>query len=150
MTATRVILMLPLCWALCATASAQSFAEKCKDYVEKKGYSADYIESKTGKRQPGPAARWKSNIELSDLKVGDVVFAYLRDAGGNAQRVAMVDEVIAGADGKATAVIISEWNFGKRFTDKDCFVTDKFGLPTSTREPVAAILRAWRPSLPLQ
>ena len=38
---------------------------------------------------------------------------------------------------------------GKRFTDRVCLVTDTFGLPTSGRLPVPAILRVWRPSLPL-
>lgn len=61
----------------------------------------------------------------------------------------MIDEVIRESDGKASAVIYSEWNQGQRFTDRDCLITDKFGLPTSGRLPVPAILRVWRPSLPL-
>jgi hypothetical protein len=74
---------------------------------------------------------------------------WIRD-GATAQRVAMVDEVINGGDGKAAAVVISEWNYGQRMTDQKCFVTDKFGLPGGSRIPVPSILRVWRPSLPLQ
>jgi hypothetical protein len=135
---------------LCAGASAQTdFALACKSYIDKKGYSADYIEAKTGKRQPGWPARWKSNVEPADVQVGDVVFASFRDSG-TAQRVAMVDEVIQGSDGKAAAVIISEWNYGTRYNDKECAITDKFGIASSSRIPVPGILRVWRPSLPLQ
>ncbi|MDP1535993.1 MAG: hypothetical protein Q8L95_02275 [Burkholderiales bacterium] len=148
MTANKVFTVLALCSALCTSASAQTFAEKCKSWIDKKGYSTDYIETKTGKRQPGLAPQWKGNIEPADVQVGDVVFTYVPNST-TAQRVAMVDEVEL-KDGKAIAVIYSEWNQGNRFTDRDCLVTDKFGLPTSGRLPVAAILRAWRPSLPLQ
>ena len=148
MTGNRVFAILPLCLALCATASAQSFAQKCKDWIDKKGYSTDYIESKIGKRQPGLAPQWKGNVEPTEVQVGDVVFGYVENST-TAQRVALVDEVEL-KDGKPAAVIYSEWNQGKRYTDQDCFVTDKFGLPTSGRLPVPAILRVGRPSLPLK
>ena len=147
MNVTRVITLLPLCLALAGGASAQSFAEKCKSWIDKKGYSTDYIETKIGKRQPGLAPQWKGNVEPAEVQVGDVVFGYVSNSA-TAQRVALVDEVEQ-KDGKAIAVIYSEWNQGKRYTDADCFVTDKFGLPTSGRLPVNAILRVWRPSLPL-
>ena len=140
----QIVVMLPLGLALCANASAQTFAEKCKSWIDKNGYSSDYIESKTGKRQPGLAPQWKSNVDPADVQVGDVLFTQVPNST-TAQRVAMVDEVET-KDGKAIAVIYSEWNQGDRFTDRDCLVTDKFGLPTSGRLPVAAILRVWRPS----
>ena len=152
MTGRRVFALFPLCLALCAGASsnvnAQTFAEKCKGWIEKKGYSTDYIESKTGKRQPGLAPQWTGNVEPEAVQVGDVVFGYV-SGDGKAQRVALVDEVEQ-KDGKPVAVIYSEWNQGSRYTDRDCFITDKFGLPTSGRLPVPAILRVWRPSLPLK
>ena len=148
MNVTRAMALLPLCLALCGGASAQSFAEKCKSWIEKKGYSTDYIEAKTGKRQPGLAPQWKGNIDAADVQVGDVVFGYVANST-TAQRVALVDEVEL-KDGKPIAVIYSEWNQGSRYNERDCFVTDKFGLPTSGRLPVPAILRVWRPSLPLQ
>lgn len=132
----------------CATAGAQSFPERCKSWIEKKGYSTDYIETKAGKRQPGFAPQWKGNVEPADVQVGDVAFSYV-PSSTTAQRVAMIDEVIRESDGKASAVIYSEWNQGTRFTDRDCLITDKFGLPTSGRLPVAAILRVWRPGPPL-
>jgi hypothetical protein len=141
--AATLLCMLPV------TAHAQTFAIDCKEWIDKKGYSADFIEAKTGKRQPGFPAQWKSNVAPVDVQVGDVVFAYFRD-GATAQRVAMVDEVITGGDGKAAAVVITEWNYGRGYTNQKCFVTDKFGLPSSSRIPVPSILRVWRPSLPLQ
>ena len=147
MSFTRFVVALSLWLVFGATANAQSFAEKCKSWIEKKGYSSDYIETKTGKRQPGFAAQWKGNVEPADVQVGDVVFTYVPNST-TAQRATMVDEVVT-SDGKVTAVIYSEWNQGKRFTDRDCLVTDTFGLPTSGRLPVPAILRVWRPSLPL-
>lgn len=143
-----MVLVLTMTSALSCEVFAQSFAEKCKSWIDKRGYSTDYIESKTGKRQPGMAPQWKSNVEAADVQVGDVLFTQVPNSP-TAQRVAMVDEVIREADGKVSAVIYSEWNQGKRVTDRDCNVTDSFGLPTSGRLPVAAILRVWRPSLPL-
>lgn len=148
MNVSRAIALVPLYLALAGGANAQSFAEKCKSWIDKKGYSTDYIETKIGKRQPGLAPQWKGNVEPADVQVGDVVFGYV-SGSTTAQRVALVDEVEL-KDGKAIAVIYSEWNQGKRYTDSDCFVTDKFGLPTSGRLPVPAILRVWRASLPLK
>ena len=148
MTGKILALLLALTSALGGDVFAQSFAEKCKSWIDKKGYSTDYIESKTGKRQPGLAPQWKGNVEPADVQVGDVLFTYVPNST-TAQRVAMVDEVIREADGKASAAIYSEWNQGKRILDRDCFVTDSFGSPTSGRLPVPAILRVWRPSLPL-
>ena len=92
--------------------------------------------------------QWKGNVDTADVQAGDVLFTGVPNSA-TAQRVAMVDEVIRGADGKASAVIYSEWNYGKHVIDQGCFVTDSFGLPTSGRLPVPAILRVWRPSLPL-
>ena len=149
MMGRNLVLVLALTSAISGDAFAQSFAEKCKSWIDKKGYSTDYIETKTGKRQPGLAPQWKGNVEPADVQVGDVLFTSVPNSA-TAQRVAMVDEVIREADGKASAVIYSEWNQGKRFTDRDCLITDSFGLPTSGRLPVPAILRVWRPSLPLQ
>ena len=148
MNFTHTMALLPLCLALAGGANAQTFAEKCKSWIEKKGYSTDYIESKTGKRQPGLAPQWKGNVEPDEVRVGDVVFGYVGN-DGRGQRVSLVDEVEL-KDGKPVAVIYSEWNQGSRYTDRDCFITDKFGLPTSGRLPVPAILRVWRPSLPLK
>jgi hypothetical protein len=64
-------------------------------------------------------------------------------------RVALVDEVERMV-GKPIAVISSVWNRGDRYVDRDCLVTDKFGLPSSGRLPVSAILRVWRPGAALK
>jgi hypothetical protein len=60
--------------------------------------------------------------------------------------VALVDEVER-KDGKPVAVTHSEWNQGNPGIGGDCFVTDDFGLPTSGRLPVPAMLRVWRQAL---
>ena len=81
MNGQRVFAVLPLCLAVCAGVSsnvnAQTFAEKCKSWIEKKNDSTDYIESKTGKRQPSMAPQWTDNVELEAVQVGNVVFAYV-------------------------------------------------------------------------
>ncbi len=136
-----------VCGSAMVGAHAQTFAIDCKEWIDKKGYSTDYIEAKTGKRQPGLAPQWKGNVAADEVQAGDVVFSYV-EGSTTAQRVALVDEVIL-ADGKPAAVIYSEWNYGKRYNNAKCFVTDKFGLTTGGRLPVPAILRVWRPSLPL-
>jgi len=148
MTVRGLVLVSAFATTLSCGVSAQSFAEKCKSWIDKKGYSTDYIERKTGKRQPGLAPQWKGNVEPDEVQVGDVVFGYVANST-TAQRVALVDEVEL-KDGRPIAVIYSEWNQGGRYTDRDCFITDKFGLPTSGRLPVPAILRVWRPSLALK
>lgn len=107
MNGQRVFAVLPLCLALCAGVSsnvnAQTFAEKCKSWIEKKGDSTDYIESKTGKRQPGMAPQWTDNVEAEAVQIGDVFLP-------------------------------------------TCSATAR----PSCRLPVPAILRVWRPSLPLK
>jgi hypothetical protein len=148
MIGIRAFAILLLSLALCMAARAQSFAETCKSWIDKKGYSTDYIETRIGKRQPGFAPQWRGNVEPADVQVGDVVFGYVSN-DMMAQRVALVDEVER-KDGKPIAVIYSEWNRGNRYIDRDCFVTDKFGLMSSGRLPVSAILRVWRPGAALK
>jgi hypothetical protein len=58
------------------------------------------------------------------------------------------EEVISNPDGTASAVLVSEWNYG-RYRDERCFVTVNFGHQSSARIPVTDIARVWRPSLPL-
>ena len=60
MSAPRATAAAVLMVALVSPALAQSdFATRCKQWIDKKGYSTDYIEHKTGKRQPGLGPRWK-------------------------------------------------------------------------------------------
>src|ERR1700752_4828424 len=56
-----------------ARAQSASFLADCKRYIDQKGYSTDYIEEKTGKRQPGLAAAWRGNVAVREVQPGDVV-----------------------------------------------------------------------------
>jgi hypothetical protein len=124
------------------------FARDCAQWIDKKGYSADYIKLKTGKRQTGMPLNWRGNVEPKDVQLGDVVISYLREKGRN-MRVAYVEEVRRAADGSAASLIVSEWNMGK-YVDERCFVTDHFGRLSESRPmPIDTITKVWRPSLPL-
>ena len=153
MSAPRAAATAVLMVALVSPALAQSdFATRCKQWIDKKGYSTDYIEHKTGKRQPGLGPRWKGNVALADVQVGDVVISSIAGGfGGGGERVGYVEEVDKGSDGTPSAVFITEWNAGRRFLDRECNVSDQFGqTSTKTRIPMATVLRVWRPSLPLE
>jgi hypothetical protein len=133
-------------WAQAPKASAEP---DCSQWVEKKGFSTDYIKLKTGKRQRGMAESWRGNVEPKDVQPGDVVMTYVKDKGKR-MRVSYVEDVRRGADGSAGAVLITEWNEGK-YIDEPCFVTDHFGRDSGLRSvPVDTIVRVWRPSLPLR
>ena len=58
-----------------ALAQNEPFAVRCKQWIEKKGYSLDYIEQRTGKRQPGQPPSWKGNVKPEAVQVGDVVIS---------------------------------------------------------------------------
>lgn len=125
-----------------------SFERDCSQWTEKKGYSTDYIELKTGKRQRGMADNWRGNVKPKDVQVGDVAMTYIKDKGRRT-RVSYVEEVRRNADGSAGAVIVTEWNEGK-YIDEACFVTDHFGRDSGQRTiPVDNLVRVWRPILPL-
>jgi len=132
-----------------AQTAREPFAVRCKQWIDKKGYSLDYIEQRTGKRQEGQPPTWKGNVKPEAVQVGDVVIAQV--AGDvAAQRVAYVEEVSAGSDGLAYAVFVTEWNQGRQMLDRDCLVTNLFGQTGSKlRVPLNTVLRVWRPSLPL-
>ena len=130
-------------------AQSEPWDVRCKSWIEKKGYSLDYIEKKTGMRQPGQPVRWKGNVKREEVQVGDVVIAQVADTT-NGQRAAYVEEIVAGADGVPYAIIVSEWNQGRVYRDKDCLVTNLFGQTSGMRVPLITVLRVWRPSLPLQ
>jgi hypothetical protein len=107
-TAATVLLMLS---SLAAIARDFEFQRDCKQWLDKKGYSVDYIMLKTGKRQPGMATKWLGNVDRMDVQVGDVVTTRLQDRG-DALRAAYVEEVRRNADGSPGAVLVSEWNLG--------------------------------------
>jgi hypothetical protein len=146
----HLLLGLACCFATAGAAAqpASDFQRECGDWLSKKGYSADYIEQKTGKRQPGFPKNWRGNVEARDVQPGDVVISHLKRKG-DAMRVAYVEDVRRNADGSAGSVIVTEWNWGK-YTNEPCFVTDHFGrLSESTPIMVDTIAKVWRPSLPL-
>lgn len=127
-------------------AQSPTFIKACQNWIDKKGYSTDYIEQKTGKRQPGLASEWRGNVPVEDVQPGDVILIRLSAAG--AQHAALVDEVRKKADGTVSEIRLSEWNWGP-MTDQRCLITENFGKlsPTRwiTRDNVAHV---WRPSLP--
>ena len=112
-SATCAILLTLSCAAPAwGQAEREPFAVRCKEWVDKKGYSLDYIEQKTGKRQAGQPPGWKGNVKAEEVQVGDVVIAQVA-GDAVAQHVAYVEEVAAGSDGLANAVFVTEWNQGK-------------------------------------
>jgi hypothetical protein len=148
-TAVSAVAALVACFAS-TTVHAQptDFARDCAQWIDKKGYSADYIKLKTGMRQKGMPLDWRGNVEPKDVQPGDVVISYIREKGRN-MRVAYVEEVRRNADGGAASLIVSEWNMG-RYIDERCFVTDHFGRLSESRPmPIDTITKVWRPSLPL-
>jgi hypothetical protein len=140
-------LVLSILWPLAAHAQSPAFIAECKHWIDKKGYSTDYIEQKAGKRQPGLASAWRGNVAVQEVQPGDVVLVALRRPG--AQHAAFVEEVRKGADGAARAVRVSEWNWG-RTTDERCLITETFGRLAPPRWiDLAGVAQVWRPSTPL-
>ena len=82
--------MVLLCSAL-LHAQSPAFIKACQNWIDKKGYSTDYIEQKTGTRQPGLASEWRGNVQVEDLQPGDVILIHLSVAG--AMHAALADEV---------------------------------------------------------
>jgi hypothetical protein len=127
-----------------AHAQSASFLRDCREWIDKKGYSTDYIEQKTGKRQPGMASGWTGNVATGDVRAGDV--ALIRIRGTDAQHAAYVEEVRKSTDG-TTSLRLSEWNWGP-MTNQRCLVTENFGKLASGRwVALEAVAQVWRPSL---
>lgn len=144
--AAAMIAVVVLGWSGVGHAQSAKFLADCRTWIEQKGYSTDYIEQKTGKRQPGLAGSWRGNVELDRVERGDVVLVRLRAPG--AMHAALVEEVRRSA-GTVTSVRVSEWNWGK-MTDQRCLVTETFGRLAPPRWIDAdAIAHVWRPSQPL-
>jgi hypothetical protein len=125
-------------------AQSQDFIQDCRAYIDRKGYSSDYIEQKVGKRQRGLPSRWRGNVPVAQVQAGDVVLIALRQPG--AQHAAYVEEVRKDADGSVQSLRLSEWNWG-RMVDQRCFVTENFGRLAPERWiPLSAVAGVWRPS----
>jgi hypothetical protein len=131
-------------WVPDATAQGSArFMRECGQWVEKKGYSVDYLEQRTGVRPSGNmAGDMRSNLDTKDVQPGDVVFLATNDAGG--QRAEVVDEVIRGADGNIEALKTSSMNIGK-MVEPGCNITENFGKVVQRRVAFDRVQRAWRP-----
>lgn len=119
------------------------FMRDCYQWVERKGYSVDYIEQRTGQRPAGNlASNWVSNLEPAEVQPGDVVFMYTGE--GRGQRAEVVDEVLRQPDGAIRAFRTSSMNMG-RMVEPVCNITEGFGKVTRRTVDFARVIRAWRP-----
>jgi len=117
----------------------------CAQWVEKKGYSVDYIEQRTGQRPSGNMAQnWRTNLDPKDAGPGDVVFLHASTPEGRTQRVEVVDEVLRAADGSITAFKTSSMNSGK-MVEPYCHVTKNFGVVRRRAVAFDRVIGAWRP-----
>jgi hypothetical protein len=148
--AMRTLMILLAGCALAGAIRAEPFEfdRDCAKWIERKGYSIDYIEQKTGQRQPGWSENWRSNVDVSQIQPGDVAI-YLVPDKGKSSRVAYVEAVRRNPDGGPATVVVSEWNLGK-YIDERCMISDHFGrLSLSKPMDIDMIVKVWRPSLPL-
>ena len=126
-----------------AHAQSDRFQRDCANWIEQKGYSTDYVEQRTGKRQPGLANGWRGNREVQDIEPGDVVLVTLRAA--NAKHAAVAEEIARDRSNRVVRVRVSEWNWGKT-TDTRCLVTENFGKLARPRWiPAEEIAAVWHP-----
>lgn len=115
----------------------------CAQWVDKKGYSVDYIEQRTGVRPRGNMAQnWIANLEPKDAQPGDVVFLRVGDQSG--QRAEVVDEVLRHADGSLRGFRTSSMNIGKT-VEAACHITENFGKVVRRTVEFDRVIRAWRP-----
>ena len=136
-------LLLAATWTTPSAAQSPKFLEECRRWIDQKGYSTDYIEQKTGKRQPGLAGSWRGNTRLDEIQAGDVELVRLRAPG--AMHAAIAEEIKKNPDGTVASVRVSEWNWGP-MKDQRCLVTENFGRLASGRWIQAPdIAEVWRP-----
>ena len=136
------LVLLPL---FSAHGQSAAFTRACQKWIEQKGYSTDYIEQKTGSRQPGLASEWRGNVPVQSVQPGDVILIKLnRDA----MHAALVEELRTTNAG-ISGVRVSEWNWG-RLTDSRCLITENFGKANDRWLTADSIAYVWRPSLPLK
>src|ERR1043166_6770161 len=132
---------------LCASlvlAQSPSFTRACQKWIDQKGYSTDYIEQKTGKRQPGLASERRGNLPVENVQRGDVGLIKLPR---EAMHAALVEEVRSASD-TPSSVRVSEWNWG-RMTDQRCLITENFAKTGERWLNLDSVALVWRPSLPL-
>lgn len=139
-------------WGQGSQLDSAEWRERCKQWIERKGYPVDYIELKTGKRQNGMAVSWKGNVKPEQVQMGDVVIRDTTTGKGRTIQVAgYVEAVEPGSAGSETFVTLSAMGQGgNRSVDAECYVTETFGQVSRMRVPLSAVARVWRPSLPLE
>jgi hypothetical protein len=123
-TRRRLLMMMGLAGAALGAAPNAIAQDPCSKYYGK-GYCTDYVNSKIRKRQRGDAKDWPSNQDKYWAHGGDI--AIFR----NENHVAYVERVTQRySDGRTREVEISEWNYGRGWTDRQCLVTSNFGKKT--------------------
>jgi hypothetical protein len=84
------------------------WVERCKGWIDRKAYPVDYIEKKTGKRQPGFAIDWKGNVKPEDAVVGDVIIVLLRTEDGRPTGyVGYIEKIEPAAKGSGVFLVVS-------------------------------------------
>ena len=138
--------MLSAC--MVGAADGNKWMRDCSEWVDKKGYSVDYVEQRTGVRPNANMARdWMPNLDPKDAGRDDVVFLHIPAADGRAQRVEVVDEVLRNADGTIRAFKTSSMNIGKTVEPK-CHVTENFGKVRRRTVEFERVTGAWRAAKP--
>ena len=136
------------------TVGSPEWLERCKRWIDLKGYPGDYIEQKVGKRQPRGAG-WKGNVKPDEARAGDVaIIGWSVPDGRSGVRVVYVEEVEPAAGGSGAFLKVSGfelWTGGPRpWIDQECLVTNTFGRVGHVRIPLSDVVRVWRPDLPLE
>lgn len=127
------------------------FLERCKSWIERKGFPVDYIEQKTGKRQPGFAVDWKGNVKPDDARAGDVaIIRRTYPDGRTGEAAGYIESVEAPVGGSGAFVTVSAMGRGGKWVDRECHVSDTFGRVVQERVSLSSVVRVWRPSLPLE
>jgi hypothetical protein len=139
--------------AACAASSASAaegakWMRDCSEWIEKKGYSVDYVEQRTGVRPSANMARdWTYNLAPKDAGPNDVVFLRVESSDNKAQRVEVVDEVIRAADGSISGFKTSSMNIGK-MVEPTCRITENFGKVKRRTVAFDQVIGAWRAPKP--
>ncbi len=123
-----------------------SYAQNsCAKYFGK-GYCVDYIKQKVGKKPSGNAGTWEGNVNVKDIKVGDVAIFSSPTPYGH---VAVVESVIYERNtDKPYQIEITEWNWGLPSSNKEekaCAVTQKFNTLPRRTVRVNTVKAFWRP-----
>jgi hypothetical protein len=68
--------------------------EHCKRWIDQKAYAVDYIEEKTGKRQPSFSVEWKGNVKREEARVSDVAIVLRKmDDGRQVGYVGYIEKI---------------------------------------------------------